>query len=59
MAGSVYPFIFGHSCQLSLNKLFDPSTSSMRKGHNGGKKGAGGGIKKTMMLLVATNIIDS
>ena len=34
----VYPFVFGHSCLLSLNKLFDLSTPSMRKGCDGGKK---------------------
>ena len=28
----------GHSKQLSLNKFFDPSTSSMRKVDNGEKK---------------------
>ena len=37
----VYPKVFGRSRQLSLNKFFDPSTPSMRKGRdgeNGGKK---------------------
>ena len=34
----VYPWVFGHSKQLSLNKLFDPSTPSMRKGLIGEKK---------------------
>ena len=34
----VYPQIFGRSKQLSLNKFFDPSTPSMRKGRDGGKK---------------------
>ena len=29
---------FGHSKQLSLNKFFDPSTPSMRKGRDGGEK---------------------
>ena len=33
----VYPQVFGHSKQLSLNKFFDPSTPSMRKGREGGK----------------------
>ena len=28
----------GRSEQLSLNKFFDPSTPSMRKGDSGGKK---------------------
>ena len=32
------PQVFGHFKQLSLNKFFDPSTPSMRKGHNGGEK---------------------
>ena len=31
--------VFGHSKQLSLNKFFDPSTPSMRKGRDGGKTG--------------------
>ena len=34
----VYPLVFGRSKQLSLNKFFDPSTPSMRKGSDGGKK---------------------
>ena len=34
----VYPKVFGRSKQLSLNKFFDPSTPSMRKGCDGGKK---------------------
>ena len=34
----VYPQVFGRSKQLSLNKFFDPSTPSMRKGRDGGKK---------------------
>ena len=32
----VYPYFFGRSKQLSLNKFFDPSTPSMRKGRDGG-----------------------
>ena len=28
----VYYYVFGHSRQLSLNRYFDPSTPSMRKG---------------------------
>ena len=35
----VYPQVFGHSKQLSLNKFFDPSTPSMRKGRDGEKNG--------------------
>merc|ERR1712121_481596 len=30
------PLVFACSKQLSLNKFFDPSTPSMRKGRNGG-----------------------
>ena len=39
MADGVYK-VFGHSKQLLLNKFFDPSTPSMRKGRDGanGKK---------------------
>ena len=33
----VYPEVFGRSRQLSLNKFFDPSTPSMRKGRDGEK----------------------
>ena len=32
------PLGFGHSLQLSLNKFFDPSITSMRKGDDGEKK---------------------
>ena len=35
----VYPSVFGRSKQLSLNKFFDPSTPSMRKGRDGGNGG--------------------
>ena len=49
----VYSQIFGYSRQLLLNKLFDPSTPSMRKGRDGeknvektGKKRGGGNEKK-------------
>ena len=31
--------VFGRSKQLLLNKFFDPSTPSMRKGRDGGKRG--------------------
>ena len=34
----VYPQVFGHSRQLLLNKFFDLSTPSMRKGRDGEKK---------------------
>ena len=30
--------VIGRSDRLLLNKLFDPSTPSMRKGHDGDKK---------------------
>ena len=30
--------VFGHSKQLPLNKFFDPTTPSMRKGRGGEKK---------------------
>ena len=44
----VYPYIFGRSKQHLLNKFFDPSTPSMRKGRDGGKTGKkNGGEKKT------------
>ena len=32
--------VFGHSKQLLLNKFFDPSTPSMRKGRDGEKRPA-------------------
>ena len=34
----VQPQVIGHFKQLSLNKFFDPSTPSMRKGDDGEKK---------------------
>ena len=42
----VYPMVFGHSKQLSLNKVFDLSTPSMRKGRNGGGKNGGENVGK-------------
>ena len=42
----VNPWVFGRSRQLSLNKFFDQSTPSMRKGRNGGEKEGGGEKKK-------------
>ena len=39
MADGVYPYVLGRSKQLTLNKFFDPSTPSMRKGHDGEKRG--------------------
>ena len=34
----IYPQVFGRSKQLLLNKFFDPSTPSMRKGRDRGEK---------------------
>ena len=34
----VQSYVIGRSDQLSLNKFFDPSTPSMRKGDDGEKK---------------------
>ena len=48
--------VIGHSAQLSLNKFFDPSTPSMRKGDDGEKKNGG---EKIMMKIVATNVVAS
>ena len=42
----VYLQVFGRSKQLSLNKFFDPSTPSMRKGCDGGNGGKNGGGKE-------------
>ena len=42
----VYPQVFGHSKQLSLNKFFDPSTPSMRKGRDGEKRERNGEKKE-------------
>ena len=55
----VYPWVFGRSKQLSLNKFFDPTTPSMRKGCNGGmgkkrKKKQGEKNKKRLMKIMAT-----
>ena len=43
-----YPQVLGHSKQLLLNKFFDPSTPSMKKGRDGGggQKGENGGKRK-------------
>ena len=38
MADGVYPYVFGHSKQLSLNKFIDLSTPSMRKGRDRGNR---------------------
>ena len=47
----VYHYVFGRSKQLSLNKIFDPSTPSMRKGRVGEWKMK----NKIMTFIVATN----
>ena len=49
----VYPQVFGHAKQLSLNKFFDPSTPSMRKGHIRGKK------RKRLIIIVATTSLPA
>ena len=60
----VYPSVIGRSKQLSLNKFFDPSTPSMRKGRDGEKKKKNG--KKTKkkhgeirMKIVATTSLPA
>ena len=56
----VYPWVFGRSKQLSLNKFFDPSTPSMRKGCDGGKntggKKNGDGIRE---MLLEVSVMSS
>ena len=44
----------GRSGQLSLNKFFDPSTPSIRKGRDGGEKRG-----KIMMKIVATTSLPA
>ena len=53
----VQPLVIGHFKQLSLNKFFDPSTPSMRKGDDGEKRGKK--EKKIKTFLVATNLVAS
>ena len=36
--GLDYPYVLGRSCQLLLNKFFEPSTPSIRKVDDGGEK---------------------
>ena len=50
----VQSLVIGHFKQLLRNKFFDPSTPSMRKGDNGGKKNG-----KRQTFLVATNDVAS
>ena len=49
----VQPQVIGHFKQLSLNKFFDPSTPSMRKGDDGetGKRGGKGKKKENKDFL--------
>ena len=54
----VYPYVFGRSKQLSLNKFFDPSAPSMRKVRDGGKK-TGKKKKKRLMKIVATTSLPA
>ena len=42
----VYLYVLGRSCQLWLNKFFDPSTPSMRKVDDEGKKNGEGDKQK-------------
>ena len=56
----VYPYVFGHSRKLSLNKFFAPSTPSMRKGRYEKKNEKKLEKKlKIMKLIVATNVVAS
>ena len=57
----VYPQVFGHSKQLSLNRFFDTSTPSMRKGCDGGGKNGKktGKKKKIRMKIVATRSLPA
>ena len=60
----VYPKVFGRSKQLSLNKFFDPSTPSMRKGRDGGKekkkkKKEREKKEKRLMIIVATTSLPA
>ena len=50
------PRFFGRSRQLSLHKFYDPSTPSLRKVDDGGKKWGGGII--VMSFIVATTHIE-
>ena len=52
------PLGFGHSKQLSLNKFFDPSTPSMRKGYDGREKEMGGGKKENNDVPLTSLPVD-
>merc|ERR1712208_88391 len=52
----VQPKVIGHFKQLSLNKFFDTSTPSMRKGRDGGENEMKNEKKKIMKKIVATNV---
>ena len=55
-SGKVFtPRFFGHAKQLLLNKFFDPSTSSIRKGDSGEKQKE----KKRLMTIVATTSLPA
>ena len=47
--------VFGHSKQLLVNKFFDPSTPSVRKGNSGET----GEEKKRLMKIVATTSLPT
>ena len=52
---------FGRSRPISLNRFFDQSTPSMRKGDDGGEKNGektGGKKEKRRMKIVATNVVQ-
>ena len=53
----VYPWVLGRSCQLLLNKFFDPSIPSMRKVDDGKRKEKK--RKKRMTFLVATTSLTA
>ena len=57
----VYPKVFGHTKQLLLNKFFDPSTPSMRKGCDGRKKTGKKRVEitKRMVKIVATTSLPA
>ena len=54
----IEPEVIGHSKQLSLNKFFDWSTPSMRKGCDREKKKKSK-KSKIMMEILATNVVAS